>query len=212
MYRTIDIIFKGLIRVRSNFGPIETELSKFTHNMSDYKQVSYEYLASKSDSMKQILSYQKQEADFQANLISDAIKKIPNLEKQKQLTIDICDNSFFNNNLAKWNITELVKMYEKNPVDVFIALVSTAKPFGIGALSHKKQNNKKHIQDFVYEIVKSGGKQREVFFDYYNGIGVKNGFPIDINDPKSPFELNMRSYNERNCWYGYDRIVEMLGK
>jgi hypothetical protein len=47
-----------------------------------------------------------------------------------------------------------------------------------------------------------------VNYDYWNGIAIKNSFPLDIN--KNPLKLRMVKYNDRNNYTGYNKIINTL--
>ena len=125
----------------------------------------------------------------------------PKLIKQ-----DIYENSYFVSS-DRWNVTNLIRKYKLSSFDVFHSLVSTSTPFNAGIHSHdvSKMNYDEMKRDF-YRDTTSGYR----FFDYWNGIGIKSSFPIDVNNNVTPFELNMRRYNDRNSGLGFYKIINLL--
>jgi len=124
----------------------------------------------------------------------------------KMIKQDICDHSFFNSP-DRWNVTNLIRKYNLSSFDVFQTLVSASIPFNAGVLSHtpSKMNIDEMKKDF-YRETESGYR----YFDYWNGIGLKSSFPIDVNNNVTPFELNMRRYNDRNSNLGFYKIIKLL--
>ena len=77
----------------------------------------------------------------------------------------------------------------------------------MGLLSHDEE--KQNIQELEKTFDTSNKNSDEyVYFDWYNGVGIKNRFPKDIY--KSEFKLDMRRFNDRNYDVGYERILALI--
>ncbi len=152
-----------------------------------------------------------------ANYIRDDLEKYMNgmqaddivLEPTVKDTLisDIRNCTFYTRSFEDWNITHLANQYSLQSEDVFDALTKDAQPFGMGYFSH--DGNKK--SDFGERITNAKAKgDKYVHIDYWNGIGVKSSFPIDLENPETPLVLAIRRYNDRNSDTGYRRIFNML--
>jgi len=135
------------------------------------------------------LSYYEKEFIFYNKLLeevntSDEIKK------------DICENTFFES-YEIWNITNLIRQYKLTSFDVFYSLINYMLPI--------LKINRKDIEKEFYSREKD-----YVYFDYWNGIGIKNKFPIDINNNDTPFQFNIRRFNDRNNYSGFNSIIKLL--
>jgi hypothetical protein len=120
---------------------------------------------------------------------------------------DLSNCTVYTRGMEDWDITHLAKQYQLQPESVFEALVEDAEPFGMGALSHQKRKASDFKQRVEYAIQ---NREKYVHVDYWNGIGVKSSFPVNIDDPETPLKLAIRRYNDRNADTGYRRIVKML--
>ena len=148
-------------------------------------------------------------------LMNDALKGYPK-EIQEILRADILDLTHYHQyNLELWDITQFCLKYDVAPVDVFVALVADASPFGMGAFAFPKTGNhglaEKARADFQKKLSENNGyfdRDWFIHFDYWNGIGVKTMFPKDIN--KHPMQVNIRRYNDRNGYQGYHRIIDLF--
>lgn len=120
---------------------------------------------------------------------------------------DLSNCTVYTRGMEDWDITRLAKQYQLQPESVFEALVEDAEPFGMGALSHQKRK----ASDFKQRVEQAiQHKAKYVHVDYWNGIGVKSSFPVNLDDPDTPLKLAIRRYNDRNGDTGYRRIVKML--
>lgn len=126
---------------------------------------------------------------------------------QNRILSDLSNCTVYTRGLEAWDITHLAKQYQLKSEDVFSALVEDAEPFGMGVFAHRKCKASDFKQRVEYAI-QHGSKY--VHIDYWNGIGVKSSFPVNINDPDTPLKLAIRRYNDRNGDTGYHRIVKML--
>jgi hypothetical protein len=136
---------------------------------------------------------------------------------QEILRADILDLTYYYQyNLEDWDITQLCLKYDVAPVDIFVALVADASPFGMGAFAFPATRNHgladKARADFTDRIIQDSMRflfpESYIHYDYWNGIGVKTSFPKDIN--KNSMRVNIRRYNDRNDDQGYYRIIKLF--
>jgi hypothetical protein len=104
---------------------------------------------------------------------------------------EIFDLTFYHSKFEYWNITNLCRKYNINGKEVFKALC---------------YNYDTNIYDDFDE--RANLETDYAYFDYYKNQGIKNAFPIDIY--KSQFNLNMRRYNDRNFYDGYEKILTLF--
>ena len=126
-----------------------------------------------------------------------------------RLTNEIEKYTFYLDGFEKWNITNLCRKYNIEGKDLFLVLTRNQIPYGAGVLNYDKNRQKDENLIKEYERRKKESN-KYVYFDWYNGVGIKNGFPIDIHDNQTPVELNMRRYNDRNGGEGYQRILSLV--
>jgi hypothetical protein len=146
--------------------------------------------------------------------INDSIKnesiidKYLNISNNKELIIkELNQNTFFENDI--WNITNLSRKYNITGKEVFFSFISNSNPFRMGNFDYTPENNN---LDNIEKYWEEHSDKTNVYVDYYNGIGVKNSFPVDIY--KSHFTLNIRRYNDRNSFNnnGYFKILDILNQ
>lgn len=219
--KTVEtVIFQNLIRVNLTSGYIGSVVCEsLVFPTSDVPStiVSYETLLGlyAKHRLGYNLSGLAEYAAEHSALMNDALKGYPK-EIQEILRADILDlTHYFQYNLELWDITQLCMKYDVAPVDVFVALVADASPFGMGAFSFPKTGNhgldEKARADFLKKLSENNGyfaRDWFIHFDYWNGIGVKTMFPKDIN--KNPMQVNIRRYNDRNGYQGYHRIIKLF--
>lgn len=127
----------------------------------------------------------------------------------------ILENTYYGRGCEEWDITNLAIKYNISGKDVFIALVSNSLPYGIGQLSYKKDKNSLDELNKEWDRREIKAKEENynyVYFDWHNGIGIKNKFPIDMHHPECQFILNMRRFNDRNRDSGYNKILDLLNQ
>ena len=219
--KTVEtVIFQNLIRVNLTsgyIGSVVCESLVFPISEVPNTTVSYETLLGLY--AKQRPGYDLSELDERAServeLINGALVEYPK-EIQEILRADILDlTHYFQYNLELWDITQLCLKYDVAPVDVFVALVADASPFGMGAFSFPKTGNhglaEKARADFQKKLSENNGyfyRDWFIHFDYWNGIGVKTMFPKDIHQHR--MQVNIRRYNDRNGYQGYHRIIKLF--
>lgn len=120
---------------------------------------------------------------------------------------DLSNCTMYTRGMEDWDITHLAKQYQLQSEDVFNTLVEDAEPFGMGAFSHSKSRESDFKCRVEYALMNNS---KYVHIDYWNGIGVKSSFPVNLDDPATPLKLAIRRYNDRNGDTGYRRIVKML--
>lgn len=149
------------------------------------------------------MSFYTRAANEHYFLIDIATKNKINRDK---ILSDIRENTFYSCTYEQWNITNLVRKHKLSSIDIFRALVDSV-PFAMGIFDHEKTLMNEN------EIKKEFNKRADCgysSFDYWNGIGLKCSFPTDVYDDNTPFELNMRRYNDRNEYKGYEKIINLL--
>lgn len=110
----------------------------------------------------------------------------------------IFNNIFFENNFEYLNVTNICRKYNISGFDVFYKLISR---YNI--------SKEKAMEDFTEDSNKTFDNNY-VHFDYYNNIGIKNSFPKDEIINTKNFKLNMRRYNDRENYQGYNLILELF--
>jgi len=154
------------------------------------------------------LSGTKSEADRHIKLINSAIRSICPDDISILLVKDIYENTYYEEEFEYWNITDLVRKYSLSSFDVFYAMIENALPCNSGIFSfNDKQMNIDTIKTTFYARIKSSTADN-VYFDWWNGIGIKCHYPVDVN--RTPFKLNMRRFNDRNNNTGYCSIIKLL--
>lgn len=157
------------------------------------------------------LSFYKNSLEGHNLLLADAANKFKPYESK--LLADIKSNTFFSSNLENFDITNLVRLYRLSSFDVFHSLVSNAIPFNMGFLDYNpdKMSKEEIYEEFISRIKETPhSNPNYVYYDYWNGIGIKSSFPINPNNNSTPFTLNMRRYNDRNGHSGYLRLLGLL--
>lgn len=130
-----------------------------------------------------------------------------------QIYNDIRDNTYFERGIEDWNITQLVRKYKLNSVDVFSALVENALPFNMGHFAYDINKVPKFTSEFAEKLAAHAAKnEKYIHIDYWYGIGIKSSFPVDVYNNETPLKLAIRRYNERNDGLGFSRIIGMLNK
>ncbi len=214
------VIFHGILRVNISpkyFWGGLCENLVFPADELPSTVVSYKTLAGllKTHRPEIDLSQWNEDNSRHAELIMQALDGFDKVV-QEILRADILDlTHYFNYNLEKWDITQLCLKYSVEPVDIFVALVGDASPFGMGMFAYPKTGTynlaEKARDDFIKYLTtpnKYGAAETHIHYDYWNGIGVKNQFPKDIH--QHPMQVNMRRYNDRNDNLGYYRIIKLF--
>jgi hypothetical protein len=171
------------------------------------------------DLVKQVLQYNYE--DIRHLYSADIQKYYDDIAKKDELLYEelmsynsvmpqiMRDYTYFEKGMEDWNITLLIRAAELSSVDVFIALVQDACPFNMGHFGFNENRANTTKQDFIklLETTKAANNNY-VYIDYWNGIGVKSRFPVDIM--KSDQCITIRRYNERNGGTGYERICKLI--
>jgi len=221
--KTVEtVIFNNLIRVNLSPSYIGGDVCQnliFPASDVPSTTVSYETLLGifRKHHPGYNLSVLDERASERVELINGALVEYPK-EIQEILRADIMDLTHYHQyNLELWDITQLCLKYDVAPVDVFVALVADASPFGMGIFSFPETGNhglaEKASADFQKKLSENNGyfdRDWFIHFDYWNGIGVKTTFPKDIH--KHPMQVNIRRYNDRNGYQGYHRIIQLFAK
>jgi hypothetical protein len=220
--KTIEtIIFQNLIRVNISPQYICSDVCQsliFPTGDVPSTTVSYETLLWLYEKYRSgyNLSGLEERAFQQVEMINGALAEYPK-EIQEILRSDILDfTHYMQYNLELWDITQLCIKYNITPIDIFVALVADASPFGMGVFTFPKTGKhglaKRAHTDFKEKLNSPSGRNwfgnNDIYIDYWNGIGVKTAFPKDIQ--LSPMQVNIQRYNERNDYQGYNRIIKLF--
>lgn len=139
------------------------------------------------------------------NLLNEAVSKL-NINQQNHIKQEIFNLTTFDlTYYSKWNITNLVRKYNITSKDIFMCLVNNISPYEIGMLSYKDNIDLRKIYETREKL-----ETKYVCFDWLNGCAIKNCFPININNDETPFILNMKQYNDRNNYTGYNKIINLI--
>lgn len=162
-------------------------------------------------SVKRTLQWNRYELDKNhysliTKFLEEDVKSEDRVEKIKN---EIKTNTFYEQGLEHWNVTNLCRKYQMSGKDVFLTMVSNTLPYGNGFANHNPDDQTIKKLEQVWETTKKNSREY-VHFDWVNGVGVKNSFPIDIN--VSMMRLNMRRFNDRNYYIGYNRFLNLLNR
>lgn len=128
--------------------------------------------------------------------------RIKQVSAEPRLFRAIRDQTYFNHAFDDWHITDLVRRLNLTGFDLFYALVKDASPTGFGWCNHQSQDEATYRKLFEEQ---AQDEATSVYFDYVNGIRMKNRFPIDVQKDESI--INIRRY-EGGC--PITRIVELV--
>jgi hypothetical protein len=121
--------------------------------------------------------------------------KQPLSQESKQLMFDTAYFSRSGYDFHPWGYLKAKKV---NSLDIFSMLTNT-NPFGMGVGNYR--NFQSSEIPGQWEQLKSKGRGKWVFLDYWNGIGLKMSLPKDLEE-LSPVELDAsvdyRKYDDRN--------------
>lgn len=203
------VIFNNYLPVTTNFQiplkKMKAEIPDARERLNFFREELTDNLI--NDSIKQSLNYiESNQLSRNKFLIEKYFENTSN-NHEKQIKKDIMENTHFEND--EWNITNLARKYNLDGKDVFLAMVTDNVPDldTLGPLDHKEGGNSKEVLEAEWNERKSF-MEDYVCFDWLNGIGIKNNFPVNIN--KSEFDLNMRRFNDRNNDIGYERLFNLL--
>lgn len=148
-------------------------------------------------------NYLKDKSEIHEKLIINYLDKSKNKKKLKD---ELFENTFYQYNFEYWNITNLARKYNISGEEVLDKLIKS-DPFNMGFMSYEP-DKEINIKKLFKERKKEYPNSEYFYCDYINGIGIKNNFPLDIN--QSQFKLSMRRYNDRNNYNGYDKVLSLI--
>ena len=126
---------------------------------------------------------------------------------------DFRDCTHFERGFEDWDITHIVRKYKLDAADVFNALVADAMPYNMGVHAYDERKVPKFLAEFKEKVAHCAAKgDKNIYIDYWYGIGIKSWFPIDVHNDETPFKLAIRRYNDRNGDTGFALIIGMLSK
>lgn len=97
----------------------------------------------------------------------------------------IRDQTYFERDFEDWNLSQVVRTTGLTGFDLFHALVAEATPTGLGWVNHLSLTREDYRP--LYD------KRRSKYFDYVNGIRMKNRFPEDPQVEDTV--INIRRYD-----------------
>jgi hypothetical protein len=220
------IIFNDLIRVRMNY-PTDEFKKQFSFPLSSFRDslrtIKY------ADLHGQFIRYKKPTNTLEdlnkstarhASLITKALNAYP-ADIRQALATELVNRTYLDYRLELWNITSVVRARGLDTADVFGALVKDAVPYGMGMFNHKEVTVKHAdlVTTFRAELADAKNPQNPkarpqdyISIDYWNGIGIKTRLPVDITNPVTPCEINIRRFNDRNGDTGFERIITLLAE
>ena len=175
-----------------------------TKNIMKFEEIGEEM---KNDYVKELLSSYAYRASKTTNYIKKYFEN--NNKNEEIIKREIYKNTFFDRCFDVWNITNLARKYQITGKEVFTEFVKNSQPFGMGYFDNNQEKNKiEEIEKYWSQWMDRG----YVYVDYYNGIGVKNSFPVDIFE--NNFILNIRRYNDRNSFEnnGFWKVLDILNE
>lgn len=111
-----------------------------------------------------------------------------NKEKMPEFLRTVADNSYFLRLFDNWDITQLVRKYNISGEQLFVALASMSVPTGIGCIEFKDLNDQEYSKIYQQHVSELNGDSG-VYFDYVNGVRMKNWFPLDTNKSRTVIDL-----------------------
>ena len=145
--------------------------------------------------IKTILDFKKHvdvNSSNNSHIHLDLINKyFENNPENKIYQEEIFNNTFYKDNFEYWNITNLCKKYNITGFEVFNKMIDRLE------LSEEEA-----MEDFEHNLKYNNG-----YFDYYKNVGLKNRFPLNLDEE---FKLNMRRYNDREKYQGYNLLLDLF--
>lgn len=127
----------------------------------------------------------------------------------KYVTRNVLYSSYYEHGFEKWNITQATQDLNISGEDVFVSLLNdTPSSNQLSLFTYDQKLVKEDALRSEFQLrEKEDNHTDQVFFDWYNGIGIKNHFPKRNG---KDFQLNMRRFNDRNNNIGYPRIIGLF--
>lgn len=214
------ILVEGIIKIKMSYNDITKKQYSFPVNYlySDNSDKNIgidiyklEELFDKYKKGDTCLSYSKKQAYSYSESICKSIIG-QNLDPEeglgRKILDDIRDLTHFECGMDKWDLTHMMRKYKLDSPTIFTALVQDAQPFNMGIYEYDAEKMRDPNTKFKEMLAASTNPY--VSIDYWNGIGVKSAFPVDINNDETPFKMNIRRYNDRNNDSGFMRIIVTL--
>jgi len=206
LFRKNKVELKTLNYVVFNYIPHKVNLklpAKFVNkNLMEISEIGEKM---KNDYVRELLNNYAYRSVNSTNYINKYFEN--NNKNEEIIKKEIYENTFFDRCFEVWNITNLARKYQITGKEVFTAFVKNNQPFGMGYFDNFPERNKlEEIEKYWEQSIDKG----YVYVDYYNGIGVKNTFPVNIFE--NNFILNIRRYNDRNSFEnnGFWKVLNIL--
>lgn len=220
------IIFNDLLRVNMHY-PTDESKTHFSFPSScipdstrtiKYTDLHTQFIRYKKplDSLEHI----NKSAARYTKLITKALNAYPE-EIKLSLASELVNHTSLDYRFELWNITSAIRARGLDSADVLGALVKDAMPYEMGIFSHIKPEIKhadlvtgfrSALAEAKNPVNSKAGKRDYIYIDYWNGIGIKSRFPVNISNPATPCEINIRRFNDRNGDCGFERIIALLAE
>lgn len=135
------------------------------------------------------------------SLIKDFLTK--ESKEPELLSKEILNETFFDREFNNWNLTNFMRKNDVHSRELFLSMVLDADPYGAGTLANITKSKEEILADFEKKV-----DGETVYFDWYNGIGIKNHFPVDHY--QTGLELDIRRFNDRNYNNGYHKLLRVM--
>jgi len=136
-----------------------------------------------NNSIKKILQYYNESYSLHQKIL---------LSSSDKLKVELGTNTYFEGNFEEWVLTNFVRKYNITGKELFLEMT---------------RNNSKY-QDIWNNQNLVDDNRKTKYFDYCEGFGLKNHFPIDIYNAET--KLNLRSYVDRSGSDGYLRLIKLF--
>lgn len=176
-------------------------------NITDFdghhgKNATYEHLLG-------ILNYKNVLTGYDSIYFEDTVKKIElicksiNRDKYDILKDTFIDNTTHLNGDTIVDLTVLCNKFNIPGYELFYHMYVNQRPFGMGAFNHKKDDMTLEKAEQLFKECNMENK----YFDYYNGIGIKNRFRCNMNERQY---IDRRRFDDRNEKSFYTCILSLI--
>ena len=210
LLRTKSIQLKPLKYLIFRYVPIKIDIElpeKYVKNdIMKYEEIPE---GAKNNHVTEMLNHYRNESEVPMHHLDKYFEK--NKSNEEIIKKEIYENTFFERSFETWDITNLTRKYDIKGKEIFMELVKFNSPFNMGILDHKSEKDKLDKIDEAWENnLKDRSENKYVFFDYYNGIAIKNSFPI--NPHEGVFKFRIKKYNDRTAESnnGFKKILDIL--
>lgn len=169
---------------------------------------------------------QKQHSKTQIELIDQYLQE--HAKYPDRLRYDISNYTYFEWNFTLWNITNICRKYDITGDHIFVSLLRDrsykSRIINYLTLGFDVHYNvlfhhiyEKRMKEIEYSYTKENkyidlylkNHKEYITFDTIYKVPIKNKFPYDIYNDKTPFVLNMIEYNKINN-EGFERVLSCI--